>query len=160
MVRGIACLTILGLLISVVAASAADSDKEMAAVSAAEKWLALIDEGKYAESWTEAATFFRNALPQNQWEQSLLATRKPFGKVLSRSVVAKNYATSLPGVPDGEVRGHTVRDLVRAQETSYRDRNPHDGQGWQVACLRLLHQVSNVRNHQSKECMRGARRSG
>ncbi len=102
MVRGLACLVFFVLLFSAVAATAADPQKEMAAVSAAEKWLALIDEGKYADSWKEAATFFRNAVPQNQWEQSLVATRKPLGKVLSRSVVAKNYATSLPGAPDGQ----------------------------------------------------------
>ncbi len=102
MVRGVACLVFFVLLFSLVTAIAAESDKEMAAVSAAEKWLALIDEGKYSDSWKVAAAFFRNAVPQNQWEQSLLATRKPLGKVLSRSVVAKNYATSLPGAPDGQ----------------------------------------------------------
>jgi len=102
MVRRVTYLAIFGLLISVVAAIAADPQKEAAAVSAAEKWLALVDQGKYAESWKEAATRFRSAIQQSQWEQSLQAVRKPLGKLLSRKVKTKTYSTSLTGAPDGE----------------------------------------------------------
>lgn len=83
-------------------AAAADLDVEKAAVAAAEKWVALVDEGKYAESWKEAAEYFRNAVRQELWEQSLQAVRKPLGKLVSRKVKSKSYKTALPGVPDGE----------------------------------------------------------
>ena len=78
------------------------ADKEKIAVAAAEKWLIMIDGGKYAESWKEAAEYFRAAVKQEQWEQSLLAVRKPLGKLFSRKVKTKSYTTSLPGAPDGE----------------------------------------------------------
>jgi len=81
---------------------AAESEKEKAAVSAAKKWLSMVDEGKYAESWKEAAEYFKNSVKQKQWEQSLQAVRKPLGKVVSRKVKSKTYMTSLPGAPDGE----------------------------------------------------------
>ena len=41
-------------------------DKEKIAVAAAEKWLIMIDGGKYAESWKEAAEYFRAAVKQEQ----------------------------------------------------------------------------------------------
>ena len=81
---------------------AAESEKEKVAVSAAKKWLSMVDEGKYAESWKEAAEYFKNSVKQKQWEQSLQAVRKSLGKVVSRKVKSKPYMTSLPGAPDGE----------------------------------------------------------
>lgn len=83
-------------------ATAADPDKEKAAAGAAEKWVALVDEGKYAESWKEAAEYFKNAVKLEQWEQSLQAVRKPLGKLVSRKVKSRSYKTALPGAPDGE----------------------------------------------------------
>jgi hypothetical protein len=83
--------------------AAADlSEQEKAAVTAAEQWLALVDEEKYAESWQEAAAFFKRALTQAQWEQSMRAFRQPLGKLRSRSVKSAAFRTALPGAPDGE----------------------------------------------------------
>ena len=79
-----------------------NTGKEKAAVAVAEKWLTMVDEGKYAESWKEAAEHFKAAVKQEQWEQSLQAGRKPLGKLVSRKVKSANYKTSLPGAPDGE----------------------------------------------------------
>lgn len=81
---------------------AAEPEKEKAAVAAAEKWVALVDGGKYAESWKEAAAYFRNAVRQAQWEQLARAVRQPLGKLVSRKVKATTYKTALPGAPDGE----------------------------------------------------------
>jgi hypothetical protein len=102
MFRKVACLLVLGLILAAVTGAAENPDKEKAAVAVAEKWLGLVDEGKYGESWKEAADFFRNAVKQEQWEQSLQAVRKPLGKPISRQVKTKAYTTSLPGAPDGE----------------------------------------------------------
>ena len=98
----VACLLALSLILAAVTGVAEDSDKQKAAVATAEKWLGLVDEGKYGESWKAAAGFFRNAVKQEQWEQSLQAVRKPLGKPISRQVKSKTYKTSLPGAPDGE----------------------------------------------------------
>ncbi len=102
MVYRIVCLIIAGLILTGAAAMSSDAGKEVAAVTAAEKWLATVDEGDYYESWTETASFFKNAVKPDQWEQSMQAVRKPLGKLISREVVIKIYKTTLPGAPDGE----------------------------------------------------------
>ena len=81
---------------------AAEPEKEKVAAAAAEKWVALVDGGKYAESWKEAAAYFKNAVKQEQWEQAAQAVRKPLGKLVSRKVKSSTYKTELPGAPDGE----------------------------------------------------------
>lgn len=90
------------LILSATTALAGSPEKEKAAVGAAEKWLGMVDAGKYAESWKEAAELFRNAVKQEQWKQSLQAARKPLGKLLTRKLKSKAYSTTLPGAPDGE----------------------------------------------------------
>jgi len=116
-------------------AAAADASSEKAAWETARAWLHLVDEGKYAESWKEAAPYFRNAVPEAQWVQSLDAVRKPLGKVLSRKEESSRYATSLPGAPDGEyvvIQYRTsFQNKREAVETVTPMRGP-DGK-WQVS---------------------------
>lgn len=83
-------------------AGARNPQAETAAVDAATAWLALVDAEQYGKSWDEAATFFKGAVPRDQWVQTMQAGRKPFGKNLSRQVKSKRYRTSLPGAPDGQ----------------------------------------------------------
>ena len=77
-------------------------EAEAAAAAVAKAWLALVDAGKYAESWDEAAGYFRNAVPKKRWQETMQAMRKPFGKNLSRQLKSAHYQTALPGAPDGE----------------------------------------------------------
>jgi hypothetical protein len=98
----ILCLFIGLLVFFSVNAFADNLDKEKAAVISAQKWLGLIDAGRYPESWKEAAEYFRNAIGQEQWEKSLPAVRNPLGKLVKRKVRTKTFQTSLPGAPDGE----------------------------------------------------------
>ena len=77
-------------------------NKEESAIAVAKEWVALVDTGKYKESWEAAAGYFKTAVPEEQWVQSIPAVREPLGKVLSREVVSAAYKTSLPGAPDGE----------------------------------------------------------
>jgi hypothetical protein len=102
MARRCIWLVVVALLLGAGTLVAAESEKEKVAVSAAQKWLSMVDEGKYVESWKETAEYFRNAVKQDQWEQSLQAVRKPLGKLVSRRVKSQSYRTSLPGAPDGE----------------------------------------------------------
>ena len=83
-------------------AVAADTAKEKAAVTAAEKWVSLVDAGEYTASWKEAAEYFKAAVSSEQWSQTIHAVREPLGKVVSRKVKTRTYRTSLPGAPDGE----------------------------------------------------------
>ena len=90
-----------------------DADRiamEKAGVTAAEKWLDLVDRHNYAESWSEASAYFRNAVAQQEWAKTLEGARTPLGKVVSRTLDGASYQTSLPGAPDGEyviVKFHT-----------------------------------------------------
>ncbi len=102
MIRRIVSLVVIGSIFTAIAAFGGNPEKEKLAAASAERWLGLVDQRKYAESWKEAATLFRNAINQGQWEQSLQAVRRPLGKLITRKVKTKTYRTSLPGAPDGE----------------------------------------------------------
>ena len=82
MIRKIACLVTIGLIFSCLTALGADSKKELSALSAAEKWLLMVDSKKYVESWKETAEIFRNAVQPKQWVQSMQAVREPLGKLI------------------------------------------------------------------------------
>jgi len=86
-------------------AAAAESKvaaRKEAAVAVAKQWLAVVDEGKYAESWDGAAELFQGAVPKGQWVQQLGGSRAPLGQVLKRDLKWQAYKTRLPGAPDGE----------------------------------------------------------
>jgi Protein of unknown function (DUF4019) len=75
---------------------------KQAATAAALKWLTEIDNGQYGQSWQDAAVFFQNAVSQQKWESALAAVRKPLGDLGSRNLTSAQYATQLPGAPDGQ----------------------------------------------------------
>ncbi len=78
------------------------SAKITAAVEAAESWLAVVDSGKYGESWEKSAQFFKDKVPEGQWETSLRQVREPLGSLVSREVSNYQYLTYVPGAPKGE----------------------------------------------------------
>ncbi len=80
----------------------AQQKPEQLAQQSAGSWLALVDTGKYAESWQEAASLFKAAVTQDQWQSALRASRDPLGKLLSRKLKSARYTKTLPGAPDGE----------------------------------------------------------
>ncbi len=102
MVKKIAYIIIVSMVLLSVSGAMADSEKEKVAETVALKWLKAIDEGRYADSWNETASLFKNAVKKDRWEQSLQAEREPLGKLIFREVKSKTYETSLPGAPDGQ----------------------------------------------------------
>jgi hypothetical protein len=102
MKRTIAALVVavLGLGLGIV--GAADPKLEEAASAKAEAWLALVDQGKYGESWDQAAALFKGALTRARWEEQVGAVRTPLGKLVSRKLKSRQFAESLPGAPDGK----------------------------------------------------------
>lgn len=102
MYKKIFLLIVMGLILGLSTAMADGSDKEKTAVASAEKWVVLLDEGKYIESWKESSEYFKQAVTQEHWEQAVQAVRKPLGKLVSRKLKSASYKTSLPGAPDGE----------------------------------------------------------
>ena len=94
---------VLAVMVSVGLAVSVRAEEEPDPVTGAtEAWLALADQGEYAQSWGEAASYFRTALTQEQWIHSITAARAPLGAVISRTLRSAESATSLPGAPDGE----------------------------------------------------------
>ena len=72
---------------------------EEAAQKSAEAWLALADAGKYAETWDEAAVYFKNAITKERWVDAMKSTRSPLGAVgvrkLRSATSTKSYQTYL-----------------------------------------------------------------
>jgi len=96
--------SILVLFFNVVVTTAASSDQAAVgqATNAAGGWLKLVDNGDYKQSWQQASTIFRNAVTDDQWAHQVGAVRKPLGALVSRKLKSAQYATSLPGAPDGK----------------------------------------------------------
>jgi hypothetical protein len=83
------------------AAQAQQKPEELAQKSA-EAWLSLADSGKYAETWDEAAQFFRNAITKDNWVSAMNSVRAPLGSVIFRKLTSAKYTKTVPGAPDGE----------------------------------------------------------
>jgi hypothetical protein len=127
-----ACL--LGILLCVLPALA-DEGAEGKAVAASNAWLNLVDKAKYAESWDEAATYFKNAVTKEQWERSLQGVRKPLGSVIRRQLKSKQYSTTLPGAPDGEyvvIQYDTSFENKKSSVETVTPMREHDGR-WRVS---------------------------
>jgi hypothetical protein len=96
-------MSVIGLSIFLVSCAApSNPDAEQAASAAASEWLALVDEGRYGDSWQHASELFRVAVTKEQWESSLRSVRTPLGNVVSREVGSMQYVEELPGAPDGQ----------------------------------------------------------
>jgi hypothetical protein len=80
----------------------ASASNEDAGEAAARAWLATVDAGSYAQSWTNAAALFKKAVDQATWQKQLDAVRTPLGKVVSRKVSSRKYSKTVPGAPDGD----------------------------------------------------------
>lgn len=114
--------------------AAATTASDPAAFAAAREWVALIDSGRWDESWREAAAVFKSQLTAPQWAAAVEPVRRPLGSVSARAVQSVTAADSLPGAPPGTyqvvqfrtsfARGKTsVETVVLAREAS----------GWKVA---------------------------
>jgi hypothetical protein len=72
------------------------------AQKAATEWLALIDAGRYAESWTAAASTFKQAVTQEKWQEAVKTVREQAGPLKSRGLKQASPAKNPPGAPAGE----------------------------------------------------------
>jgi len=79
-----------------------DSQSNVDAEKAAERWLELIDAGNYEQSWDAAAEIFQEHIAKSAWASAAANARSPLGAVISRKLESARFARTLPGVPDGE----------------------------------------------------------
>ncbi|TFG53907.1 MAG: DUF4019 domain-containing protein [Gemmatimonadales bacterium] len=73
-----------------------------AAKQAAKSWLELVDATEYGKSWAAAASMFKAAVTEEQWEAAVLQARGPFEPMGARQFLGAKYMTELPGAPKGQ----------------------------------------------------------
>lgn len=87
-------------------ASSNKQDAEMAAwmieaARAAQEYVNLIDQGKYADSWKQGAKLFQRTISQPEWATALNMVRGKLGAVKSRTVKDQRPAWDPKGLPKG-----------------------------------------------------------
>ncbi len=85
---------------AVVVAVAGPAEDEAAGIG--EKWLALLDDQKYEESWDQASSQFRDQVNKDQWVAVLKRAREPMGAKVSRATARVDFVKTLRGAPDGD----------------------------------------------------------
>ena len=93
-------------------------DAQQAVVRTAEKWLSLIDDGNYPQSWEEGAVLFHGGVSKESWEKMMETFRKPLGKLVSRKLQSAKPLTKIPGAPDG----YYVLYVLIQFDTSFTDK--------------------------------------
>lgn len=115
-------------------AAAERSERDRAAIDAAERWLALVDAAEYRQSWEQAAALFKGAVTAEQWEASIRGARGPLGRLVSREIVSARFETSLPGAPDGEYVVIQCRASYENKAEAIETVTPmRDGAAWRVS---------------------------
>jgi len=54
-------------------------------VGSGQKWLSLMDDQKYEESWHQASSMFRREVTQEKWVAALKRSREPLAPLVSRT---------------------------------------------------------------------------
>jgi hypothetical protein len=80
----------------------AEEAAKKASAEAAKSWLALVDAGEYAKSWSAAAELFQKQVSSDRWVETVRGVRGEIGKLASRKATKSDYSPTLPGAPDGE----------------------------------------------------------
>jgi Protein of unknown function (DUF4019) len=100
--RSVVAVATLILVLPVSAGLANEKEAISKAQGAAGAWLALTDSAKYGQSWDEAASLFKAAVPRADWERAVKGVRAPLGAMRSRKIRSATFSRTLPGAPDGE----------------------------------------------------------
>src|SRR5271166_870470 len=101
-VHSVAALAILVCVLGPSNARAANQAAVEQATKAAAAWLTLLDSGNYRACYEQASQIVKDHLSEDAFVQQFSAALKPLGSVVSRKLKVAQYATSLPGAPDGQ----------------------------------------------------------
>ena len=80
----------------VVAQDTADAE------TAATEWLAHVDAGRYGDSWTSAATAFKQAVTQEKWQDAAKRVRDQLGAAKARTKASAVPKSNPSGAPPGD----------------------------------------------------------
>jgi hypothetical protein len=134
-VRLILVVTVLGIA-SALRTMAGPAEDEASATG--EKWLALLDDQKYEESWKQAGSMFRDQVKQEQWMAALEQSRRPLGALISRANPRVNFVKTLRGAPDGDyaIIHYTTSFQNKSEVTERLTLVKEDGR-WQAAAYAI-----------------------
>jgi hypothetical protein len=107
------------------------------AVTVGQSWLSLLDNQKYAESWKQAGSVFRDQVRQEQWIDALKKSRGPLGSLVSRTASRVQLTTSLRGAPDGEYAIIHFATSLRNKDITERLTLVKEDGRWQVAAFAI-----------------------
>jgi len=105
------------------------------AQKASEEWLALVDAGKYSESWEAAAQAFKDAVSRGDWIKQVSGARKPLGRLLSRKLSKSELMKNPPNAPPGDYVGLQYQSSFEHRKSALETVVPlldHDGK-WRVS---------------------------
>jgi Protein of unknown function (DUF4019) len=103
------------------------------AVTSGQKWLSLVDDQKYEESWNQASSMFRREVTQERWVTALKRSRDPLGPVVSRTRSRLEFSKFLRGAPEGEYAiVHFTTSFTSKNATERLTLLKEDGK-WQMA---------------------------
>jgi len=77
-------------------------EQEKASLLVANNWIKLVDERRYADSWSQASPVFQMTIPQKEWVSYLDSIRKPLGAVKARTVADQRPAMNPVGLAAGD----------------------------------------------------------
>ncbi len=107
----------------------AEAAPDAAVLDAARTWLALLDEGRWDESYRMTGTSFRKLNTAQIWAATSEKVRAPLGTVISRTLVSQE---NLPAPPAGyEVVKFRTRFANKAEAVETVTLDREDG-GWRV----------------------------
>jgi hypothetical protein len=102
LIHSVAALAIFAWVLGPSDAGAANQAAVEQATKAAESWLKLLDNGAYRACYQQASQIVKDHLSEEEFVHQFSTARKPLGAVVSRKLKVAQYATSLPGAPDGQ----------------------------------------------------------
>jgi len=79
-----------------------DPAKAASARAATERFLAMVDDDRFAESWNMSAALIREKIPREKWAGKLKLFRAQYGKMLGRKEKEIRYSTEASGNNQGE----------------------------------------------------------
>jgi len=95
-------VTVLVMFIFPIISEKPDSGKEQLARESAERFLALVDSGKYQECWEDASALLKSKIDKEAWVKNLADSRKRTGAIQGRTKSKAVYSTHAMDSPDGE----------------------------------------------------------
>lgn len=93
---------LLGLLFALLSGCSSDTPAVDSAEAAAQAFLDLIDDGDYAQTWSEASPWLKEHVEAEEWAVHAGNYRRPLGNVSDRSLQSVEYDDAPEDMPAGE----------------------------------------------------------